>query len=536
MALRTDHDTVLATQTLTDALGTYQRQSLGVPQSLGAIRAFGIGSGGDLPLTTATAVTSTDRSDLLALTACVSTGTQADPAPLDLVTGIAPLRAGLVRSTRWTTDGGLFRANAVLQHGNGENWYLLHDGLGTLVQCDRAMRPMRALRFDGFGLAAGTPMAPLLLGSARAFVTGGVRAQDGALYHLVISQNGATLRSQTYAGVVAGPVESAFSEAFALANGCYATRHRVQPVQGAARTVLCVFGPDHVPLSITENGTTDDVAFVPSGTGYTSAPICAAEQQWQPQQVTLTPGFAVDAAGLRGKVDAQGTVLLSTNAASGNSMASCLGANFTHRWTVELLAGGWTLLALSPAAVLLGNQTAAPGLQGVILLDRGSGAVLQSHYFAAAASSVVQASFANDGLGFVLTAQSVSSRFVVAPGGNQPLRAFEVTTPNPIPVGPTTHDAATDLFTVPLVDGRTLFASASALANSAASLPCLPTVTLEALPLPANPWVMGVQTMSLPSLPKLPRAASEPLPLPLTGTAVQVELLTTDVPVLPICR
>jgi hypothetical protein len=536
MALRTDHDTVLATQSLTDALGTYERQSLGVPQSLNAIRAFGIGSSSDLPLATATSVTSTDRSDLLALMACVPTATQSSPAQFDLVTSIAPLRAGLVNATRWTTDGGLFRANAVLQHGNGENWYLLHDGLGTVVQCDRAMRPMRALRFDGFGLAAGQTMAPLVLGTTRAFVTGGVRAQDGALYHLVVSQNGATLRSQTFGGVVTGAVESAVSEAFALANGCYATRHRVQPVQGAARTVLCVFGPDHVPLSIVENGTTDDVAFVSSGTGYTSAPICALAQQWQPLQVTLTPAFAVDGAGLRGKIDEQGTVLLSTNATSGNSMASCLAANFTHRWTIELFAGGWTLLAMSPAAVLLGNQTAAPGLQGLILLDRGSGAVLHSHYFASSASSAIHAQFANDGLSYVLAAQSVSTRFVVAASGNQPLHAFEVATQNPIPVGSITHDAATDLFTLPLVDGRTLFASASALANSAASLPCLPLVTLEALPLSANPWQMDVQTTSVPSLPKLPRAASEPLPLSLSGTAVRIELLANDVPATPICR
>jgi hypothetical protein len=300
--------------------------------------------------------------------------------------------------------------------------------------------------------------------------------------------------------------------------------------------VLCVFGPDHVPLSIVENGTTDALAFLPSAQGFVCAPICSAASQWQPVQVTLSPLFKVDAAGLHGKLDADGAILLSTNATSGNGVVSCLSSNFAHRWSVELLATGWNVLATSSAAVLLGNSTAVPGFQGLVLLDRGNGAALRSHFYAAAASSLVQAQFANDGLRFVLAAQSVSTRFVYAPSASEPLRAFEVSTLTPIPARTLSHDAATDLFTLPLVDGRTVFATAAALGTAANAPTCLPTVTLGVLPVTGNPLAMTVQATNLPSLPKLPRAASEPASLPLTSTPVPLELRSTEVLVQPLCR
>ena len=146
----------------------------------------------------------------------------------------------------------------------------------------------------------------------------------------------------------------------------------------------------------------------------------------------------------RGYRLADGAILLSTNASSGNGVVSCLSPNYAHRWSVELLATGWNVLATSSAAVLLGNSTAVSGFQGLVLLDRGNGAVLRSHFYAAAASSLVQAQFANDGLRFVLATQSVSTRFVYAPSASEPLRAYEVSTLTPIPARTLSHDAATD--------------------------------------------------------------------------------------------
>ena len=116
------------------------------------------------------------------------------------------------------------------------------------------------------------------------------------------------------------------------------------------------------------------------------------------------------------------------------------------------------------------------------------------------------------------------------------LRAYEVSTLTPIPARTLSHDAATDLFSLPLVDGRTVFASAAALGTAANAPTCLPTVTLEVLPATGNPLAMTVQVTNLPSLSKLPRAANEPASLPLTSTPVPLELRSTEVLVQPLCR
>lgn len=549
--LSTAGNTVQGRQLVSDSFGNYFRTSIGVPVSAALLRTFTIGAGGNAPFSTTAELAISDRSDCLAVAVCVPAPTIQNAAACDLIAGIAPQRAGLSNALRHSLPNGLFQSSAQLAHGKNNDWFVLHDGLFTLLLLDHAMQPLRAMRFDNQGLLPAAPLIPLLLDSNRAVVACGVRAADGAIYHFVAAQNGATLQSIVQNGITSGPIAASFSEALELANGYYATRHFVQPAQGASHSVLCVFDPTHTPIAIVEDGSASDLQFAASNdfASFTSNPIVTKAQQWQPCRLTLSPGWDCDESGIRGTLDTDGAILTSTTMAH-TGVIACLATDWSKRFAIELPMAALQILATSSQRVLACSKDSANNVLTIALIDRCNGTLLASHRLDTEAGGVITAHFAKNGLSFVLAIQGAATRLVIADhsppiasdqADSDPndqnatnhnesnsalsVRAYIVTKKRPATVGTMSYDDENDLFRVPLVNGRTLFVEASALHEAAVQWHDLDAAPIETFVSQSSSLSFGVAVVRLPSQTPIAHKTKDPtLLLPQTSTAtVQIE-------------
>jgi hypothetical protein len=522
---------VTSAQLVFDQSGPYRRSAISVPVSTTQLRTVQIDTSGTLADCTTAEVATTDRANVLGLAVCVPAGNLANPAACNLAAATTPLATGTVSGLLVSQSGGLFAASAQIERGSAGDWSLAHDGLGTMVTLDRDLQPIRGLRFDGLGLGNFAAPQPRLLPGTRTFVTAGVRQIDGALWHFVGSNAGASTQSFAIAAPVALAVSGASSDLMPLTGGAYAVRHYIPGAPGTGN-YLCVFGADHTPRCLVADGiaegSTEDLSFTaePGGQTFVTQPIVTAAQQWQAVRLQVRPQWQSPFS-LRGRFDDRGAVFLSD--ASGGTVLAVTTSTWAPRVSVLLPGLDWRIQALSPQCVLVANDVSDPEGLLFALLDRTTGQVRSSYRMPFGLSNTVMARFANDGAAFLMALQGSTSTIVAVPGGQATPRAFTVTSPAKISsLFDFAHDAANDLFAVPVVDNRAIFATASNLATAGASLGCLAPVNLDVMPMSVVETSFVSTVIAVPSLPLTQSAAAEPQTLTLQLAPFGIRVLAAD--------
>lgn len=526
LAVTPSGNAVTSAQLVFDQSGPYRRSAISVPVSTTQLRTVQIDVSGTLADCTTAEVATTDRANVLGLAVCVPAGNLGNPAACNLAAATTPLATGTISGLLVSQNGGLFAASAQIERGSAGDWSLAHDGLGTMVTLDRDLQPVRGLRFTGLGLGNFTPPQPLLLPGTRTFVTAGVRQSDGALWHFVGSNAGATTRSFAIAAPVPISVNGASSDLLALTSGAYAVRHYIPGATGSGN-YLCVFGADHEPRCLVEDGSTSDLSFVAEAGAQTflSQPIVTAAQQWQAVRLQVRPQWQAPFS-LRGQFDESGAVFLSD--ASGGTVVAATNSAWAPRFAVLLPGLEWSVQALSPQCVLVANEIVDPTGLLFALLDRATGQVRSSYRMPFGLSNTVMARFANDGASFLMALQGATSTLVAVPSTAAP-RAFTVTSPAKLnSLFDFAHDPANDLFAVPVVDNRAIFATASNLATAGAQLGCLAPVNLDVMPLSVLETSFLCTVSAVPSLPLTQSAATAPQTLALQQAPFGIRVLAAD--------
>jgi hypothetical protein len=491
------------------------------------LRTVQVDTSGTLADCTTAEVDTTDRANVLGLAVCVPAGNPANAAACNLAVATTPLASGTVSGLLLSQSGGLFAASAQMETGTNGDWALAHDTLGTMVSLDRDRRPVRGLRFGAeLGLGNYAAPQPLLLPGTRSFVVAGVRS-DGALWHFVGSNAGATTRS--YAIAAPGPtnVSGASSDLVALTGGAYAVRHYIPGTTGSGN-FLCVFGADHEPRTLVADGSTEDLAFSaePGAQTFLTQPIVTAAQQWQAVRLQVRPQWQSPFS-LRGRFDESGAAFLCES--SGSTIVAATNSTWAPRFALLLPGLGWGLEALSPQCLLLADDSSDP--QGLLfaLVDRTTGQVRSSYRLPFGLSNTSVARFANNGSSFLMALQGSVSTLVTVPGGDVAPRAFTVTSPAQLSsLFDFSHDPANDLFAVPLVDNRAVFTTAANLATAGAATPCLAPANLETFPLQVVASSFTVQVIPEASLPLGQSTALGPQVLTLQQAPFGIGVLAAD--------